>query len=104
PATPADVQTWSGLQKAKPLFDELELETFTDEAGKTLYEVPDAPRPDPEKPAPVRFLPEFDNVLLSHAKRERIIADEHKPAVFTKNLRVKATYNAHGRGAGLRTH
>ncbi|WP_329004201.1 winged helix DNA-binding domain-containing protein [Kribbella sp. NBC_00709] len=103
PATPADFQTWSGLQKAKPLFDELELETFTDEAGKTLYDVPDGPRPDPDTPAPVRFLPEFDNVLLSHAKRERIIADEHKPAVFTKNLRVKATYTVDGLVAGLWT-
>jgi hypothetical protein len=101
PATPADFQTWSGLQKAKPLFDELELETFKDEAGKTLYDVPDAPRPAADTPAPVRFLPEFDNVLLSHAKRERIIADEHKPAVFTKNLRVKATYTVDGFVAGL---
>ncbi|MEV4264955.1 winged helix DNA-binding domain-containing protein [Kribbella sp. NPDC049584] len=103
PATPADFQTWSGLQKAKSLFDELDLETFTDEAGKTLYDVPDGPRPDEDTPAPVRFLPEFDNVLLSHAKRERIIADEHKPRVFTKNLRVKATYLVDGLVAGLWT-
>ncbi|MFF0339543.1 winged helix DNA-binding domain-containing protein [Kribbella sp. NPDC004875] len=103
PATPADFQTWSGLQKATPLFDELELETFTDDAGKTLYDVPDGPRPDPDTPAPVRFLPEFDNVLLSHAKRERIIADEHKSAVYTKNLRVKATYTVDGVVAGLWT-
>jgi DNA glycosylase AlkZ-like len=103
PATPADFQTWSGLQKAKPLFDDLELETFTDEAGKTLYDVPDGPRPDPDTPAPVRFLPEFDNLLLSHAKRERIIADEHKPAVYTKNLRVKSTYIVDGLVAGLWT-
>jgi len=103
PATPADFQTWSGLQKAKPLFDSLELETFTDEAGKTLYDVPDAPRPDPDTAVPVRFLPEFDNLLLSHAKRERIIADEHKPAVYTKNLRVKATYTVDGLVAGLWT-
>jgi hypothetical protein len=103
PATPADFQTWSGLPKAKPLFDKLDLVTFTDDAGKTLYDVPDAPRPDPDTPAPVRFLPEFDNVLLSHAKRERIIADEHKPAVFTKNLRVKATYTVDGLVAGLWT-
>ncbi|MEU4190359.1 winged helix DNA-binding domain-containing protein [Kribbella sp. NPDC026611] len=103
PATPADFQTWSGLQKAKPIFDELELETFTDDAGKTLYDVPDAPRPDADTAAPVRFLPEFDNLLLSHAKRERIIADEHKPAVFTKNLRVKATYTVDGFVAGLWT-
>lgn len=103
PATPADFQTWSGLPKAKPLFDELDLVTLTDDAGKTLYDVPDAPRPDPDTPAPVRFLPEFDNILLSHAKRERIIADEHKPAVFTKNLRVKATYTVDGLVAGLWT-
>jgi hypothetical protein len=103
PATPADFQTWSGLQKAKPVFDALELETFTDEAGKTLYDVPDGPRPDPDTAAPVRFLPEFDNVLLSHAKRERIITDEHKPAVYTKNLRVKATYTVDGVVAGLWT-
>jgi hypothetical protein len=103
PATPADFQTWSGLPKAKPVFDGLELEVFTDEAGKTLYDVPDGPRPDRETPAPVRFLPEFDNLLLAHAKRERIIADEHKPAVYTKNLRVKATYTVDGLVAGLWT-
>ncbi|MET7278239.1 winged helix DNA-binding domain-containing protein [Kribbella sp. NPDC005582] len=103
PATPADFQTWSGLPKAKPVFDSLDLETFTDDNGKTLYDVPDAPRPDPGTPVPVRFLPEFDNLLLAHAKRERIIADEHRPAVFTKNLRVKATYTVDGYVAGLWT-
>jgi hypothetical protein len=103
PAIPQDFQTWSGLPKAKPIFDELELETFTDEAGNTLYDVPEAPRPDEDTPVPVRFLPEFDNLLLAHAKRERIIADEHRPAVFTKNLRVKATYTVDGLVAGLWT-
>jgi hypothetical protein len=103
PATPADFQTWSGLQKAKPHFDDLDLEQFTDETGKTLYDVPDAPRPDPDTPASVRFLPEFDNLLLAYAKRDRIIADEHRPAVFTKNLRVKATYTVDGLVAGLWT-
>ena len=68
-----------------------------------MYDVPDAPRPDPDTPAPVRFLPEFDNILLSHAKRDRIIADEHKAAVYTKNLRVKATYTVDGLVAGLWT-
>ncbi|GAB3942993.1 winged helix DNA-binding domain-containing protein [Kribbella albertanoniae] len=101
PATPADFQTWSGLSKAKPVFDSLDLETFTDDNGKTLYDVPDAPRPDPDTAVPVRFLPEFDNLLLAHAKRERIIADEYRPAVFTKNLRVKATYTVDGLVAGL---
>lgn len=103
PATPADFQTWSGLPKAKPLFDQLDLEVFTDPQGKTLYDVPGGPRPEPDTPAPVRFLPEFDNLLLAHAKRERIIADEHRPAVFTKNLRVKSTYLVDGLVAGLWT-
>lgn len=101
PATAADFQTWSGLPKAKPVFDNLDLEVFTDENGKTLYDVPDAPRPDPDIEAPVRFLPEFDNLLLAHAKRERVIADEHRPAVFTKNLRIKSTYLVDGVVAGL---
>jgi hypothetical protein len=103
PATPADFQTWSGLPKAKQLFDKLDLEQLKDENGKLLYDVPEAPRPDPETPAPVRFLPEFDNLLLAHAKRQRIIADEHRPAVFTKNLRIKSTYTVDGFVAGLWT-
>lgn len=103
PATSADFQTWSGLPKAKQLFDSMELEVFTDENRKTLYDVPGAPRPDPETAAPVRFMPEFDNLLLAHAKRERIIADEHRPAVFTKNLRVKSVYLVDGLVAGLWT-
>jgi hypothetical protein len=103
PATPADFQTWSGLPRAKPVFEQLDLTVLTDANGKTLYDVPDAPRPDPDIPAPVRFLPEFDNLLLAHAKRERIIADEHRPAVFTKNLRIKSTYLVDGRVAGLWT-
>ncbi|MEU0091419.1 winged helix DNA-binding domain-containing protein [Kribbella sp. NPDC006257] len=101
PATPADFQTWSGLPGAKALFDKLELDQLKDETGKTLYDVPEGPRPDPDTPAAVRFLPEFDNLLLAHAKRERIIADEHRPAVFTKNLRVKSTYTVDGLVAGL---
>ncbi|WP_433011833.1 winged helix DNA-binding domain-containing protein [Kribbella sp. CA-294648] len=103
PATPADFQTWSGLPKAKALFDSMELEVFTDEHGKNLYDVPGGPRPDPDSEAPVRFLPEFDNLLLAHAKRERIIAGEHRQAVFTKNLRVKSTYLVDGLVAGLWT-
>lgn len=103
PATPADFQTWSGLPKAKQLFDKLDLQEFTDENGKPLYDVPEAPRPDADTEAPVRFLPEFDNLLLAHAKRERIIAGEHRQAVFTKNLRVKSTYLVDGLVAGLWT-
>jgi hypothetical protein len=103
PATPADFQTWSGLPGAKAVFDTIALERFEDETGRMLYDVPDAARPDPETPTPVRFLPEFDNLLLAHANRERVIADAYRPAVFTKNLRVKATYLVDGQVAGLWT-
>ncbi|WP_328330657.1 winged helix DNA-binding domain-containing protein [Kribbella sp. NBC_00382] len=103
PATSADFQTWSGLPRGKQLFDSMDLEVLTDSNGKTLYDVPAAPRPSEDFEVPVRFLPEFDNLLLAHAKRQRIIADEHRPAVFTKNLRIKSTYLVDGFVAGLWT-
>jgi hypothetical protein len=70
-----DVQKWSGLTRLKDVVEQLRphLQTFGDEEGKELYDLPEAPRPDPDLPAPVRFLGEYDNVLLGHADRRRII-------------------------------
>lgn len=102
PAGAADVQTWSGLRRMAPVLAGLrpQLRGFTDPAGRELLDLPDAPRPAGDVPAPARFLPEFDNLVLAHADRTRIIADAHRPALVTKNLRVRATFLWDGFVAG----
>ncbi|MEV1173259.1 winged helix DNA-binding domain-containing protein [Nonomuraea sp. NPDC049784] len=100
PATPADVQTWSGLGGLKRIMSGMDLERLEDFTGRELYDLPDAPRPDGAVPAPVRFLPDFDTLILGHADRTRVLAEEYKGLVATKNLRVKAVYLVDGFAAG----
>jgi hypothetical protein len=105
PASAADAQTWSGAGGLKQVLQGLrdELAVFRDERGRELFDLPDAPRPDADTPAPPRLLPEFDNLVLAHEDRSRVIADEHRPLVTTKNLRVRATFLVDGVVAGTWT-
>jgi hypothetical protein len=75
PATVRDAATWSKYTGLREVFDRLKprLDRFVDEDGTEYVDLPDAPRPDPDVPAPVRFLPQYDNLLLAHANRRRFI-------------------------------
>jgi winged helix DNA-binding protein len=101
PATPGDFRAWSGLPAAAEVFERLrgELVAFTDERGRELLDLPGAPRPDPATPAPPRFLPEYDNALLAHDDRARIIGAPfpperiHQPVVLVDGF-ARATWRA----------
>lgn len=69
--------------------------------GRELFDLPSAPRPDPEIPAPPRFLVAFDNLLLSHVDRTRVISDDHRRLVFTQNGLVKGTILVDGFVSGF---
>ena len=75
PATVADLQMWSGLTRLAEVVERLPLRTFRSETDQILYDLPDAPRPDEDVPAPPRFLPEYDNLLLAHKDRSRFNPD-----------------------------
>ncbi|MEU9300146.1 winged helix DNA-binding domain-containing protein [Streptomyces sp. NPDC048269] len=87
PASVKDMQVWAGLTRLREAFERLRpgLAVFRDEKGVELFDLPEAPRPHADTPAPPRFLPEFDNLLLSHADRSRVVAPEIKGRTWTGN-------------------
>jgi hypothetical protein len=93
PASITDAQTWTGMRGLRETFEALRprLLGFRDERKRELFDLPEAPRPPEDTPAPVRFLAEFDNAVLAHDDRTRVVADEHRPAILKPNLRILPT-------------
>jgi hypothetical protein len=93
PASVTDMQAWSGIPALKELFDRIKpkLQVYRGEGRREFFDLPDRAVADGDTPAPVRFLPEFDNLLLSHSNRTRVVAEEHRSRVYLPGLRVAAT-------------
>jgi len=104
PVTLSDIAKFAGQVPARvrPALERLvpKLAIFTDEHKRTLYDLPRAPRPDPETPAPVRFLPRYDELLIAYQHRDRVMPERHRPAVYSKNAIVEAVLLIDGFGAG----
>jgi len=104
PMTLADVAKFAGQVPARvrPTIERLrpKLRTFSDEDGRLLYDLPRAPRPDGELAAPVRFLPRYDELLISYQHRDRLIAPAHRRAVYSKNAIIEAVVMVDGFAAG----
>jgi DNA glycosylase AlkZ-like len=103
PASAQDLAQWAGIQRTSPISETLAgmtLRTFRDERGKTLYDLPRAQLPDPDTPAPPRLVPRYDNLVLSHADRTRVLGDVPVTRIVTKNALVHATILVDGFVAG----
>jgi hypothetical protein len=107
PAAAADIAAWSGLPVARfrpaiAAIDERgELRRFSDDRGRELLDLDGAPLPDGDVPAPVRFLPMWDSLLLAWADRTRVISDAHRRVVVGSNGDTLPTFLVDGRVAGL---
>jgi hypothetical protein len=102
PASVRDMQVWSGLSGLKATVEGMRgsLMTFVAEDGRELFDLPDAPRPPTDTPAPPRLLPEFDNLIVGHQDRTRLMRDEHRRRVSLPGARVLATFLVDGLLAG----
>jgi hypothetical protein len=107
PAARTDVANWAGLPMSDvaPALDRIKLRTLRGPDDEELIDLPRAPLPDPDTPAPVRFLPHFDATLLAHARRTQILPEEYRPRIFhTKAPQSFATFLVDGQVAGTWKH
>lgn len=103
PATRQDIVAWSMMHmpEIKASLELVELRRFRDENGRELLDVPRAPLPDPRTPAPVRFLPKWDNVLLAFKDRTRVMPDAYRKRIIGMNGDVAPTFLVDGTVAGI---
>jgi hypothetical protein len=107
PAAQQDIASWAGIKPATlgPALERMRLRRFRDEGGRELVDLPRAPLPHADTPAPARFLPTWDATLLIHARRTQILPEEHRPKVFdTKTPHSFPTFLVDGRVAGTWKH
>jgi hypothetical protein len=107
PAYKADVADFAGLPITRigRVLEQMELRRFRDEDGNELLDLPRAPLPDPDTPAPPRFLPVWDATLLVHARRTGILPEEYRPRIFnTKTPHSMNTFLVDGAVAGSWKH
>jgi hypothetical protein len=102
PASVRDMQAWSGLARLREAVDGLrpQLRTYEDEGGTELFDLPDGVIAEPDLAAPVRFLPAYDNILLGHADRTRVIGSEDRAQVMPGQAMVRPTFLVDGFVAG----
>ena len=103
PAPVADIASWAGLhpKRVQPVVEGMKLRSFQAEDGEELVDLPRAPLPDPETPAPARFLGTWDAMLLTHARRTGVLPEEHRSKVFNpKTPQSVPTFLVDGRVAG----
>ena len=107
PAPRTDIADWAGMRVGalRGALERMDLRRFRDEQGRQLLDLPRAPLPPPDTPAPVRFLPTFDATLLVHARRTGILAEDHRKRIFhVRNPQSDPTFLVDGRVAGIWRH